>query len=77
MLRYAKMGLLHLAERSGVSRLLSQSAWRRQRLLILCYHGVSTYDEHEWGHLYISQAVLRRHDRAQARCNVLRLSKKR
>ena len=54
MLKQAKMGVLRLAEATGASRLLSGSAWRRHRLLILCYHGVSMYDEHEWEGLYIS-----------------------
>jgi len=76
VLKQAKMGLLQLAEATGVSRLLSRSDWRRQRLLILCYHGVSRYDEHEWGGLYITAEKLRRRMEllAHARCNVLPLS---
>lgn len=59
-----------------MSRLLSGSAWRRHRLLILCYHGVSKYDEDQWDGLYISPETLRRRMElvAQARCNVLPLS---
>jgi peptidoglycan/xylan/chitin deacetylase (PgdA/CDA1 family) len=73
MLKRARMGVLRLAETTGASRLLSGSAWRRHRLLILCYHGVSMYDEHEWGDLYISPDTLRRRMEllTQARCNVL------
>jgi peptidoglycan/xylan/chitin deacetylase (PgdA/CDA1 family) len=76
MLKQAKMGVLRLAEETGVSHLISGSAWRRRRLLILCYHGISMYDEHEWERLYISPATLRRRMElvAQARCNVLSLS---
>jgi peptidoglycan/xylan/chitin deacetylase (PgdA/CDA1 family) len=76
MLKRAKMGILHLAETTGASRLLSGSAWRRHRLLILCYHGVSRYDEHEWDGLYISPETFRRRMEllARARCNVLPLS---
>jgi peptidoglycan/xylan/chitin deacetylase (PgdA/CDA1 family) len=75
-LKRAKLGILRLAEATGASRLLSGSAWRRHRLLILCYHGVSRYDEHEWGDLYISAELLRRRMElvARARCNVLPLS---
>jgi peptidoglycan/xylan/chitin deacetylase (PgdA/CDA1 family) len=37
------------------------STWRRRRLLILCYHGVSLQDEHEWhGGLFVTPAFLRR-----------------
>jgi peptidoglycan/xylan/chitin deacetylase (PgdA/CDA1 family) len=76
MLKRAKTGILRFAEVTGASRLLSGSAWRRNRLLILCYHGVSMYDEHEWGGPYISREALRRRMElvARARCNVLPLS---
>lgn len=37
------------------------SAWRRRRLLILCYHGVSLQDEHQWDpELFVTPAFLRR-----------------
>jgi peptidoglycan/xylan/chitin deacetylase (PgdA/CDA1 family) len=76
MLRQVKLWLLRLAEATGASRLLSRSAWRRHRLLILCYHGVSRFDEHEWGGLYISAETFRRRLEflSRARCNVLPLS---
>lgn len=76
MLKQVKLGVLRLAEATGASGLLSRSAWRRNRLLILCYHGVSMYDEHEWGDLYISPETFRRRMEivARARCNVLPLS---
>jgi len=38
-----------------------RSKWRRQRLLILCYHGVSLHDEYVWKPtLYVTQAHLER-----------------
>ncbi len=76
MLKQAKLRVFRTAEAAGFSRLLSGSAWRRRRLLILCYHGVSRYDEHEWSSLYITAETLRRRLEliAQARCNVLPLS---
>jgi peptidoglycan/xylan/chitin deacetylase (PgdA/CDA1 family) len=75
MLKRAKLGFLRLAEATGASRLLADSAWRRHRLLILAYHGVSMYDEHEWGGLYICPETLRRRMELVARsgCNVLPL----
>ncbi|MBA3884840.1 MAG: polysaccharide deacetylase family protein [Acidobacteria bacterium] len=62
--------------RTGVFNLVANSAWRRQRLLILCYHGVSTDDEHLWnGALYMSPAMLEDRLRmlSAARCTVLPL----
>ncbi len=75
MLKQAKIGVLRIAEATGVTHLLSGSAWRRHRLLILCYHGVSMYDEDEWSGLYMSSGTFRRRMEAlrDARCNVLPL----
>ena len=75
MLKRAKLTALRLAESTGFSKLLQSSAWRRNRLLILCYHGISKYDEHEWSNLYISPQMFRRRleSVAQACCNVLPL----
>jgi peptidoglycan/xylan/chitin deacetylase (PgdA/CDA1 family) len=48
------------AELSGAASALERSEWRRKLLLILCYHGVSVQDEHEWNpDLYVSQDHLR------------------
>jgi peptidoglycan/xylan/chitin deacetylase (PgdA/CDA1 family) len=44
----------------GGIKLVAGSEWRRQRLLILCYHGVSLQDEHEWDPaLFVTPAFLR------------------
>jgi peptidoglycan/xylan/chitin deacetylase (PgdA/CDA1 family) len=60
MLRAAKLGTLRLLQRSGISARIRDSRWRNERLLILCYHGVSLEDEHEWRpKLYMSPAGLR------------------
>ena len=51
----------------GVSHHVARSRWRRERLLVLCYHGVSLHDEHEWlPGLYVSPAHL------EARLRLLR-----
>src|SRR6267378_1029354 len=45
----------------GALKWVAASGWRRQRLLILCYHGVSLRDEHEWNpELFVTPAFLRR-----------------
>ena len=76
MLKQAKLRVLGLAETSGLSRSLAASAWRRRRLLILCYHGVSKYDEHEWTNLYIAAETFRRRMQIlkDSGCNVLPFS---
>lgn len=52
--------VLRTAKRVGGLALVRDSGWRRKRLLILCYHGVSLEDEHEWDSaLYVTQDRLR------------------
>jgi peptidoglycan/xylan/chitin deacetylase (PgdA/CDA1 family) len=43
-----KRATLQLLKGTGIFGLVRDSAWRTQRLLILCYHGVSLADEHLW-----------------------------
>ncbi len=62
MIATLKQSSYRLSKRFGLSSLVAASAWRRQRLLILCYHGVSIDREHEWRpDLYVSPAHLERH----------------
>ena len=48
MLKKFKQATLASMKASGVFGLADRSRWRRGRLLILAYHGVSLADEHEW-----------------------------
>lgn len=60
MLRAMKLGALRVLKKSGAFARIRDSRWRRERLLILCYHGISIEDEHEWRpNLYMPPAVLR------------------
>jgi peptidoglycan/xylan/chitin deacetylase (PgdA/CDA1 family) len=54
LLGTARNVALRAATSAGVNRAVRDSAWRRRRLLILCYHGVSLHDEHEWSDLYVT-----------------------
>lgn len=68
---------LHSLKNSGVFALARRSEWRRQRLLILCYHGISLQDEHEWRPaLYLTAQKLERRFEILKRneCNVLSLN---
>ncbi len=60
MLRKTKLATLGLLKSSGVFDLVANSSWRRERLLILCYHGVSVEDEYLWRpQLYMTPELLR------------------
>jgi len=48
MLRTIKLAALGVLRSSGVVTLVPNSRWRQERLLILCYHGISLEDEHLW-----------------------------
>ncbi len=48
MLRYLRHGTLRLLKNLGIFDGVKNSRWRRQRLLIICYHGIALEDEHEW-----------------------------
>jgi peptidoglycan/xylan/chitin deacetylase (PgdA/CDA1 family) len=59
-LKSAKLFVLKSAERIGAFRLVRDSEWRRRRLLILAYHGISLNDEQEWNpQLYMPREALR------------------
>lgn len=75
-LHAAKIAVFRAARKTGLFRILLGSRWRRARLCILCYHGISIADEHEWnGRLFLSQERFR--ERMQTlerlRCQVLPL----
>lgn len=60
MLKNFKLATLKLLKSAGVSTLIHNSGWRRQRLLILAYHGISLSDEHLWnGSQFISPDTFR------------------
>ena len=48
MLRPVNLAALGVLRSSGIFSLVTNSRWRQQRLLILCYHGTSLEDEHLW-----------------------------
>jgi peptidoglycan/xylan/chitin deacetylase (PgdA/CDA1 family) len=61
MLKFLRRTVLATLKTFGAFRLARESDWRRQRLLILCYHGISLEDEHQWRpFLYISPQQLER-----------------
>lgn len=59
-LRPLKLRALGLGRRAHAFDIVGASEWRRRRLLILGYHGLSQYREHEWHpRLYMTRARLR------------------
>jgi peptidoglycan/xylan/chitin deacetylase (PgdA/CDA1 family) len=76
-LHAAKIAVFRAARETGLFRVLLDSRWRRARLCILCYHGVSIADEHDWnGRLYLSQERFQERLRTleRLRCRVLPLN---
>jgi len=60
MLKKFKQATLMSLKTAGVARAVQNSLWRRRRLLILAYHGISLDDEHEWNYTqYMPATVLR------------------
>ncbi|MGH9254082.1 MAG: polysaccharide deacetylase family protein [Vicinamibacterales bacterium] len=76
MLAELKSAAFLVSRQAGLTRWIANSRWRRTRLLVLCYHGVSLVDEHEWNpELYISRATLARRFALlqRAGCSILSL----
>lgn len=76
VLRTLKRSLL-ATKGLGLSSVLAHSAWRRQRLLILCYHGVSIGDEHAYHpKMFLPPETFARRMEIlkQLNCNVLALA---
>jgi len=77
MRRSIKIATLDLMRRSGIFDRVADSRWRRERLLILCYHGLSLENEHKWRPaLFIEPSLLKRRLETllALRCSVLPLS---
>jgi peptidoglycan/xylan/chitin deacetylase (PgdA/CDA1 family) len=61
MKRFLRGAALGILKSCGAFSVVCGSGWRRQRLLILCYHGVALEDEDQWKPaLFISPQVLER-----------------
>lgn len=77
MLKKFKQATLGGLKTSGVFRLAENSRWRRRRLLILGYHGISLDDEHQWDpSLYMTPDCFRRRMQLlkESNCTVLPLA---
>src|SRR3974390_421115 len=61
MKKQLRRAALTMLKGGGAFSLIKDSAWRKQRLLILCYHGISIEDEHEWRpFLYLTPEIFER-----------------
>jgi peptidoglycan/xylan/chitin deacetylase (PgdA/CDA1 family) len=76
MIAALKRSSFSVSRHVGLNRIVADSVWRSDRLLVLCYHGVAMLDEHLWNpELYIAPATLARRFEilANAGCNLLSL----
>lgn len=76
LLRSIKSGLLQVLDFTGLNAPIMSSSWRAQRLVIVCWHGISNDDEHLWNPaVYMPPQTLRlRLELLRAmQCNVLPL----
>jgi peptidoglycan/xylan/chitin deacetylase (PgdA/CDA1 family) len=48
MRKFLRRAALTTLKHAGIFAFVKNSEWRRQRLLILCSHGISLEDEHQW-----------------------------
>src|SRR5258708_16925330 len=76
MLKKFKQAAVKSLKSAGVSTVVNESGWRRERLLILAYHGIALSDEHLFnGSQFISADLFR--DRLEllrkSKCAVLPL----
>lgn len=55
-----KLFTLRVSKSIGLYSIVSKSRWRKNRLLILCYHGIALDDEHLWSSLYVPPEHLRK-----------------
>ena len=76
ILRSLKLTVYQAVRKTGYFAAVANSVWRRDRIVILCYHGVALDDEHQWRPgLYITAGRLRRRLEMlrQTGCNILPL----
>jgi peptidoglycan/xylan/chitin deacetylase (PgdA/CDA1 family) len=60
MLGALARGIYSLSDHLGLSSMVRDSAWRGERLLVLCWHGISPGDESRWNPwLYVTPALFR------------------
>ena len=77
MQRRLKHLALSVLQSAGAFRLVSASNWRRQRLLILCYHGIALDDEDRWyPGLFLGREAFRSRMESveRERCSVISLA---
>ena len=60
MLKKIKQLTLMAAKATGLFDVVQKSSWRRERLLIIAYHGISIEDEHLWDpDLFMAPGIFR------------------